>query len=173
MKTNIKKVILIYIIAVSCYLYNINQYQQNVVCNTELNALQTEIISLKDSLEESKVLNEVNVWNYINYLELKCPKIVLKQCLLESGNFKSGLVKSNNNILGLRCAKSRPYTYIGKKYGYAVFTDWKSCIDDYKLLQDKHFKGETYKEYYYWLSRSYAQDPLYIQKLKNTRLKVK
>jgi uncharacterized FlgJ-related protein len=166
MKKDKKIAFLICLVFALSFFYNISQHNEIKRLNKQIEFMR------EDSSSRSDSLCELNVYRYIKSIKLDCPEIVLRQCLLESGFFTSNLCKTNNNILGMKCAKSRPYTYIGEKNGYANFKNWKSCIDDYKLLQDKHYRGKTKEDYYKWLSKFYAEDPNYIKRLKSIRLKV-
>ena len=80
-------------------------------------------------------------------------EIVLKQAILESGNFKSKLTKTHNNIFGIR-----------KNGQYKKYDSYVSCISDYKRLISKKYKGG---DYYVFLRKiNYAEDKMYIDKLK-------
>lgn len=84
-------------------------------------------------------------------------EIVLKQAILESGNFKSKLTKTHNNIFGIR-----------KNGQYKKYDSYVSCISDYKKLISKKYKGGDYYEYL--RDSKYAEDKNYINKLRNLKL---
>lgn len=85
--------------------------------------------------------------------EVPHPHIVLKQAKLESGNFKSKLTKTHNNILGIKQ---------GKKY--KKYTHYSECITDYKKRISNRYKGG---DYYQFLKRiKYANNSAYIKLLK-------
>ena len=56
-----------------------------------------------------------------------------------------------------------------KKYknqnNYAVYKNWEDCILDYKYWQDKSFK--LTERYLNFLGSYYAEDSLYIKKIKS------
>ena len=88
--------------------------------------------------------------------ELPHPEIVLQQARLESGDFRSKLTKTHNNILGLK-SRSR----------YKKYDSYKDCIADYKNRISSRYKGGCY---YSFLKRiRYASHPSYIRLLKRIR----
>lgn len=79
--------------------------------------------------------------------------IVLAQAKLESNHFKSDLVKSHQNILGMK-----------KGNKYRKYSHWTECVADYKERVSSRYKGG---DYYVFLSKiKYAEDPNYIKALK-------
>ena len=79
--------------------------------------------------------------------------IVLAQAKLESNHFKSDLVKSHQNILGMK-----------KGNKYRKYSHWTECVADYKRRVSSRYKGG---DYYVFLSKiKYAEDPNYIKALK-------
>lgn len=102
-------------------------------------------------------LNDSTLLKVLVYYEIKEPLIVLAQAKLESANYKSRLCKEKNNIFGL---------YNSKAQQYYNFDHWINGIIAYKnLVEYKHREGENYFEF---LTRiSYAEDSLYIYKLKS------
>lgn len=108
-------------------------------------------------------LSRIAVWKYMNRIGLKFPAIVFKQAIMESG-LVSDIAIHNNNILGLRKPVVRLSTAIGERYGYAVYSSWESCVDDYAIFQ-KGFSGTTENDYYCFL-KSYG-DSAYVENLKN------
>ena len=79
--------------------------------------------------------------------------IVLAQAKSESNHFKSDLVKSHQNILGMK-----------KGNKYRKYSHWTECVADYKRRVSSRYKGG---DYYVFLSKiKYAEDPNYIKALK-------
>lgn len=83
---------------------------------------------------------------------LKHPDILMRQIKLETGNLKR--IKGNN-LFGFR------------KDDYLSFDTWIDCIKYAKVWQDKRYKGGNY--YAFLVKINYAEDPLYIEKLKRFR----
>lgn len=122
---------------------------------------KTFIIRELNKFSEEKLISE------IEKLNIKFPRIVLAQAKLESNNFKSKIFKENNNLFGMKVAKSRPTTNSGEQYNHATFDSWRDCLIDYCMYQSRylgHIKSED--EYFRYLSESYAEDTTYITKLK-------
>lgn len=126
----------------------------------------TEIQRAKapEIIEQLEFEDSVRV--YINELNIAHPDIVLRQARIESGNFTSTIFKENHNMFGMRVATQRPHLSIGENKGYAVYESWKHSIIDYALLQSWSYKKLNREEYLGRLGNTYAEDPLYIQKVK-------
>lgn len=104
---------------------------------------------------------------YIYSLNLKYPHIVLAQAKIESAHFKSEVFMENNNLFGMRQAKLRPTTSIGTNLNHAVYTDWRSSVQDYALYQASYLREiDTEEEYYSYLQANYAENPEYVNLIK-------
>ena len=91
--------------------------------------------------------------------DVKHPKIVLAQSILETGWYECGECSMDeNNLFGLWNSRKKEYFY---------YTNWKESIGGYKRgIQYKYFKKE-YKDYYHFLNdMGYATDPQYVIKVK-------
>jgi flagellum-specific peptidoglycan hydrolase FlgJ len=89
-------------------------------------------------------------------LNIKHPEIVLKQAKLETGNYKSNYYTKNYNLFGFRT-----------KNGYKKYNYWMDACKDYKQWQDKNYNtGDYYK---FLLNVGYAEDSMYIYKLKHMK----
>jgi hypothetical protein len=98
---------------------------------------------------------------------MKYPHIVLAQARLESNNFKSAAFKRNNNMFGMKRAYQRITTAQNKKDTYAVYRDWVDCVYDYAMYQSSVMCNVSNEgEYFAKLGERYAEDPLYVLKLK-------
>lgn len=98
-------------------------------------------------------------------LDFKYPHIVLAQAKLESGNFTSTLFQNNNNMFGMKMPSRRPTTAIGKKASYANYSTWMCSIQDQKIYYSKYLDHRTEEEVFAYLSKYYAEDSRYVQKL--------
>ena len=98
----------------------------------------------------------------LEYYDVKHPKIVQAQAILESGNFTSEGYLVNNNLFGL---------YDSKRQKYYSFDHWISSVEAYVSMVQYKYKGGNDKppnDYYKFLSDiGYAEDAQYIQKLKD------
>ena len=116
---------------------------------------EVEEVPLEEQIEET-----------IYKMNFKFPHIVLAQAKLESSNFNSTIFKENNNLFGMKQARTRPTTATGTQRSHAVYNSWKDSIIDYALYSQTYLSGKTESEYYAYLSRNYAEDPAYVEKLK-------
>lgn len=110
------------------------------------------------------------VYNYCVEIGIKEPEIVTNQSMLETGNLTSKVFKENHNLFGMkRCSvhplyKKRETTSLGTKNGHAYYSDWKKSVGDYKLWQDRFYKGGDYYEFLIY--QGYAKDKNYTDKIK-------
>lgn len=105
------------------------------------------------SSETQKELTEENLKEELSRHNIPHADIVLAQAKLESGNFKSELVKSHQNIFGLR-----------KGSEYRRYDHWTECVLDYKKYISSKYTGG---DYYIFLNRiGYATHPEYVNRLK-------
>ena len=132
----------------------------------------TETITIT---EEAKtiVLKEYNEFSeekldlYIEELNLKFPKIVKAQAVLETHNFKSNIFLVNNNLFGMKVASLRPTTAKGHNLGHAYYDNWRQSVLDYAFFQAAYLRSiKTEDEYFQYLAANYAEDTLYVNKLK-------
>lgn len=125
---------------------------------------------IKDSIDPFEIKK------YIKERNIKFGNIVYAQCILESNMFNSELTKKANNFIGMKIACRRPTTNDGQWKGYAIYRDWRACLNDYILWQNNSIsnwqknnlnKQITENDYFNILKNTYAEDSLYTQKLKN------
>lgn len=108
-----------------------------------------------DTLFFSSQLNDSNLLGALHAFEVKCPQIVLKQALLESGHFTSRLAKESCNIFGLYNSGTNKYYY---------FSHWIEAVLAYKkLVQSKYSSGDYYE---FLEALPYSMDENYTNKLK-------
>jgi hypothetical protein len=109
---------------------------------------------------EYKILTLNNVLIEICKNNIKEPLIVLKQCIIETKWLQcTNCCLDVNNLFG--------FGWNGKTY--YKYNHWTESVKAYK-----HFQAKTLKvneDYYEYLVRiKYAEDPNYINKLKNIKL---
>ena len=121
--------------------------------------------------------SQENLIKEIQRLPFKYKDIVLAQCILESGNFKSPVFKQCNNLLGLREAKQRLTLATGTHLNHATFTTWKECLLDRLIFEAKYMHDLNRSEYLLYLGRVYAEgkgyDKILEQIIKNNNVKEK
>lgn len=142
------------------YLKNLGK--EEVEIKIEVNVI------IPEELEESKdIFSEDILIDYLKDINIKFPEIVLAQAKLETGNFKSKIFLTNNNMFGMKKSYSRPSSSLKDSLGYAYFENWRLSVLDYALYQS-HFlrKYDSREKYLERLGRTYAEDEGYIQKIK-------
>ena len=108
-----------------------------------------------------------NVYMAIKQLNIEHADVVFAQIILESSNLKSKLAKTNNNFLGMKQAKKRETTAIGSKNGYARYSNWYDCINDYLLYQQNILKNKkiTKTQYITLIGKKYSETKDYKKRL--------
>jgi uncharacterized FlgJ-related protein len=123
--------------------------------NKEIVQPQIKVEITKDTIITKKVvaLNEHNLKKELIKNNIPHANIVLAQAKLETGNFKSKLVRSHQNIFGMR-----------KGNKYKRYSHWSECVEDYATYISSRYKSGSY--YTFLQKINYAEDEQYIQKLK-------
>ena len=105
----------------------------------------------------------------IFFCEIHSPGIVYRQAILETGSFTSDIFYKGGNCFGMRLARIRETTAIGKYNYHAKYRHWFDSVKDYKLFQDWYYtNGYNMNEYFVFLREiNYATDKRYINKLKS------
>lgn len=122
---------------------------------------EENIIEIK---KELSILD--SVYSYIFDLRLEHPRVVIAQCIEESGWFKGKIFKEANNCLGMKVPNNRPTLVKGVLYGHGKFDSWKDCLCDYAIWQSIYARGKTENEYFAYLDRVYAEKGGYSDRLK-------
>ena len=119
-------------------------------------------------IKESKdSFNTIEFKQYLDDINIKFPKIVYAQAILETNNFTSSVFKTNNNLFGIRQSTQRASTQKDVIGDYAFYNTWKESVLDYALFSATYLsKIETEDEYFQYLSQHYAEDKNYVSKLK-------
>lgn len=162
---NLPNVLLIYVAIVSS-LTIFNVFQANNIENeydklyAKCDSLERLIMIRTPEIDVMSLdLNKDNFFRVCAYYNVQFDSIVYRQAVLESGNFASYLCRTHNNFLGL---------YDSKNHDYYKFSHWSQCIKGYRDLVQYKYSAEKYgPDYYNFLKKlPYAEDSLYIQKLK-------
>lgn len=142
-----------FIIALLIVAFFINVYSDNKKENT--------IIEKEDSVsvqwrQNHFLLSEENLYNELVAQGVDFPEIVTAQALLETGHFKSYACLQQNNLFGLRDNKGT----------YMSFPHWTDAVAAYKKYIQR-YNHPVPEDYYAYLQElGYAEDPQYIDKLK-------
>ena len=135
----------------------------NIIINKiiHINQVDTTIVT------QSKPFSEEALIELLKDCNMKYPHIVLAQAKVESGNFKSKLFKQNHNMFGMRKARQRITTAQSEKNTYSFYRDWMDCVYDYAMYQSTVMCTISNEdEYFARLGERYAEDPAYVNKLK-------
>jgi hypothetical protein len=133
-----------------------------------------DVINLKEKVAKINCLDEqIGVEclkDNLHKHKVKFSHIVLAQCILESNNLTSPLFKNNKNCFGMRVAAQR-FTFAINNHDYGAYAKYESvedCVLDYKAFQIQNALFITNdSDYFKLLGSIYAEDPIYISKLKN------
>jgi len=113
-----------------------------------------------------KAQDRMDIYCFIEMQGIKNPDIVYKQAVLETGHFTSYSFTHRKNLFGATNGKGQ----------YLTFTSWKESIRWYKRWQYAHYCDGDYYSFLKCIYRDsdsckrYAEDTLYISKLKNIKL---
>lgn len=124
-----------------------------------------ELYKKLDKLGATTEPSFVLVDSAMSLIGIEHKDIVMAQMILESGNFKSDLSKSNHNYFGMEKAYQRPCVALGERNGYAYYRNWVYSVIDYALWQEYYANDLSEEEYLERLS-NYASDKNYAEKVK-------
>ena len=114
--------------------------------------------ALNDSVQK---LNLKVVDEYIESLPFKNKTLIKKQYRIESSYLKSNLVKTNNNLFGIKNAGKRAQIGRKSKYNdYRHYDNWQMSVIDRLLYEVKYGTSLS----------GYAEDSRYFQKLNNIKI---
>ena len=118
--------------------------------------------------------SEQAMYDLLVHMNVRFPHIVIAQARIESGNYTSAICNENNNMFGMKCAKSRATTNIGENRNHAVYETWQECVIDYAFYQTTYMrKAKTEEQYLSALSASYAEGgTVYGDKVRSESKKV-
>ena len=118
-------------------------------------------------IREYNEFSETKLIEKIRQLNFRYPHIILAQAKLESGHFKSTIFLENNNMFGMKEAKLRANLAKGTNRGHAYYETWQESVIDYALYYSSYLRSiKTEGEYFEYLRQNYAEDPTYVQRLK-------
>ncbi len=119
------------------------------------------IIKKQDQFDQEKLVQ------MMKELNVKFPWIPLAQSMVETGHWKSNIFVENNNLFGMKEAKQRITTASGTQNNHAYYETWRESVYDYAFYQSRYLASiRSEQEYFQYLKASYAEDPNYIQAIK-------
>jgi uncharacterized FlgJ-related protein len=131
------------------------------------------LISLTDEekliiIQEHNKFNEDKLIDKLKELNVNFPYIALAQAKLETGNYTSKIFRESNNLFGMKEAKSRITTAKGTQFNHAYYESWTESVYDFAFHQCRYLPNiRNEEQYFQYLGQNYAEDPNYINRLKN------
>lgn len=110
---------------------------------------------------QTDLCTDDNVKACIKRLNLRFPKIVYQQAVVESNHYTSPLFKNLNNLVCMENARQRPT--VGSDIGnrFARYDNWQESLVDYALWQAYYARDvDTEEDYYYLLDKVYCDGDL-------------
>jgi hypothetical protein len=134
----------------------------------ELKNINEELLGIINLLNEVDEFDETNLRLIMQGMNIMFIDVAIAQSKLETSTYTSDIFIESGNLFGMKPAKIRPYTHFGYHRGHADYKGmWKLSVIDYALWQAREAKNvKTIDQYYYLLSKMYAEDPNYVDKLK-------
>lgn len=164
-KVNLFKVISIAVIfIIVVFLFGITKGRRDKLANLTPSEIELIILNMSDS---TRAFSQEKMVQLMTDLNIKYPHIVMAQSIIETGHFESKIFKENNNLFGMKQARTRVNTAKGTQYRHAYYDTWQESVYDYAFYQCRYL-GNLYneQEYLEYLGRSYAEDPNYVNKIK-------
>lgn len=119
-------------------------------------------------IKKSDEFSKEKLVQMLKDLNVKFPHIVIAQSMTETGHWKSGIFLENNNLFGMKEAKSRITTAEGTNRNHAMYDHWRESVYDYAFYQCRYLgRIKREAEYYQYLGASYAEDLTYVNKIKD------
>jgi hypothetical protein len=150
----------ILVTTISIYWY---AYNRGINKNIDL-LTNDEKVLLIESIDP---FSEKKLENMMKDLKIKFPYIPYAQSKLETGNWKAPVFLENHNLFGMKESTRRVSTAKGSNRGHAYYDIWRESVYDYAFYQCRYLGNITTEdEYFQYLSAAYAEDSLYVDKLK-------
>lgn len=142
-----------FIIAILVVAFFINKCRDEKVDNIKIENKDSVSVQWR---QNHFLLSEENLYNELVAQGVDFPEIVTAQAILETGHFKSYACLQQNNLFGLRDNKGT----------YMSFPHWTDAVAAYKKYIQR-YNHPVPEDYYAYLQElGYAEDPQYIDKLK-------
>jgi flagellum-specific peptidoglycan hydrolase FlgJ len=136
-------------------------FQSDTLDTIESNIRIINLQKEKDKFSKERFVEE------LKNKKIKFPHIIMAQAILESGFGKSQIFKENNNLFGMRLARSRMTTASKAKSNFAYYDKWQDCVLDMGYYQASLNNLNTEEKYFLFLGAIYAQNSEYVVHLKN------
>lgn len=119
------------------------------------------LINESDSFSEKKLIS------MLKELNVSYPHIAYAQSMIETGFWQSKIFFENHNLFGMKEAKFRVTSAGGTQHNHAYYDHWRQSVYDYAFYQCRYLHNiKSEDEYFQYLSENYAEDTLYVNKVK-------
>ena len=103
----------------------------------------------------------------LDELNVRFADVAVAQATLETNTFRSNIFVENNNLFGMKEAKTRINLARGSQHGHAYYDSWEDSVLDYAMWCATYAKHcRTNEQLLSLLNGYYAEDPNYIAKLR-------
>ena len=151
------------IVSILTYMYGYLEGREDQIIHLTPQEKEIILLNVSDTTGEFSTDKMVYLMKELN---IKYPHIVYAQSLIETGHFDSKIFKENNNLFGMKQARTRVTTAQGTQYNHAYYDNWRESVYDYAFYQCRYLSGlKNEEEYLAYLGRSYAEDPNYVSKI--------
>jgi len=99
-------------------------------------------------------------------LNVKYPHIALAQARVESANYTSTIFKENNNLFGMKQARSRINLAKGTNRSHATYASWEDSVIDYAFWCATYANKCRNEDDFFNLLSSYAEADYYESALR-------
>jgi len=152
------------IVSILTYMYGYLEGREDQIIHLTPHEKEIILLNVSDTTGEFSPDKMVYLMKELN---IKYPHIVYAQSLIETGHFDSKIFKENNNLFGMKQARTRVTTAQGTQYNHAYYDNWRESVYDYAFYQCRYLSGlNNEEEYLAYLGRSYAEDPNYVSKIR-------
>lgn len=152
---------LIGVFAVTIVLSSFIAKEEKVVPKNTVKYIETEKTI---NLVTNETFDIISFTNELKKLNFKYPEIVMAQAICESG-FNSPIFKENNNLFGMKEARSRMTTATGTNRNHATYDNWKMCVVDRMLYEAVYLNKLSRKQYLAYLDKLYSETSGYSKTL--------
>ena len=122
---------------------------------------------VKVIIAKQNEFSEEKLTRLISSLHFPFPHIVMAQAMHETNFFTSSIFRENNNLFGMKMATVRITTSKDVNREHAVYDTWMDSVYDRAFYSATYLSNvKTEDEYYSFLGQFYAEDPEYVNKLK-------
>ena len=147
------------LVGMLCGVLGYYSFHKCVVCELPHVPEDTTIILEQPEFFLSDTITIEGLYKACEYYEIQHPDIVVAQAILETGLFKSDLCLKQHNLFGL---------FNSRTMDFYSFNHWTESVKAYRDKVQYRYKTGNY---YDWLENiGYAEDSLYVSKLKNIRI---